>query len=1820
MDKFLKFLTADWRNLIIAGLAALVVALAGVLAADKLPGWLGAGKAKPVGEPVSVLDVVLDRQQLRFVDVLFDRPLGEGRVGEVLGRDPATVNPPLGGAWRWQGANILRFGPTDRLAMATEYQIALIPERILKPGQVFLSKVDFTLRTDQFQVERIDISEEAVLEGKHQVIIRGNARFNYPVNPDVLTTKMRLIDPVRGEQDPVPLELETPYRSQVVGFRSKPIEKRKEARELKLVILSDLRPEGGNVPLAADWVQTIPLGSTEKLEIRGVSPLPGEQESTVRLRFSSPVRPEVAEKYVKVAPEVKYRLSAEGTELILTGGFRPGEQYEVAVAQGLPASDEAILSQEYKTQFQMPDLQPTVVFQSPGMFLSASGYRTVALKSVNVPEVQLTIDRVYRNNLFFLFDQYGYAYEEDSYYNSTLSHALGDRLVDKTLTLGGARNQSVITPLSLDSYFREEKPGLYRIGLSRSESAPGTARWLLLTDLGIVAKQGKDEFLVWASSFADLTPVEGAEVRLISNQNQTLATGQTDAEGIWRVHGLSQMQKQQPYMVTVERGNDFSFLLFNQAAIDTAGFDVGGAEVSKAGYSAYLYGERDIYRPGETAKGIAVVRDRSLQPPPAMPLLLRHKDPEGRDRGTTKVDMDERGIASFTHVIPSYARTGHHLLELLAGEEVIGQYRFQVEEFVPDRIKVEIATKTEAVRLGEAIAYDVTSAYLFGPPAAGLAVESRVRLVSSTFTPKGYDQFVFHNSERKFDDQEILSDQGALDAQGKRTFTVAVPTGLRVPSSLQAIVTARVQEQGGRGVAALQRLQVHPYPYYLGLRRLGEGYTEPRQQVTFEYAAVSPDGTEAKAGKLRADFFRDRWHTVLRRTDAGNYRYDSTREPTLLDSQVLAEGASRGQLTFTPQEFGEYRVVLTDPDTGASTQIEFFASGWGYSPWAIKNPGRLELQLDKTEYQPGEAATVQVRAPFAGKLLVTVEREGIFHTQMHLLSGNTATIAVPILAEYRPNAYVTATLVRSAKDLEPGTAGRAFGAVPLNVDQTSNRLKVSITGPEEIRPHSQLTVQVVATEGAAVTVAVVDEGILQLIAQPTPDPFAHFYQKLALGVRAFDIFSLLLPEVKIEGKSPTGGDADMKDLAQFVRTEGIRRVEPVAFWSGVVTADATGQATVTFDIPEFQGALRLMAVAHQGKQFGSTSHMTRVRDPLVLLPTFPRFLSFQETVQIPVTIRNDTGKEGTFAVALTAEGPITIEGDATQTATVAHATEQTLYFILKSGDALGDVRFTLTAEGNGEKTTATTNLSLRADLPARTVEQAGSLTQETTVLTQEGLETFRPETLRRELRISPLPLVQFSGQLRYLLHYPYGCLEQTTSSAFPLIYFSDLAKELDPRLFAKSDPAVFVQEGIRRLATMQLHDGGFAMWPDADTLHPWGSVYASHFLVEARRAGHHVENFLYDRALEFLVREAKPALSKVEGSKPEYGWEELQRVVYTLYVLARAGKADLGTMDIIREHQSKDLKAESRALLAAAYAATGNLQVLEEMTRRVEDAEQMTRQSGGNFNSTIRNRALLLLAFLDAAPNDPRVPKLVQRLARDAQTNSWWTTQESAFALIALGQFFQQQAQKGPYSGTVFVGDKEIGIFTNKTITFSDIPGTEPIRVQMASGYEPGAAFYALHSRGVPTDTRFVPEQAGLEIKRSYLTRTGNPLDLANVMQGDLIVLRTQIRSLSGNLENVVIQNLLPSGVEVENPRLKSAETLPWVTDANLEPAHLDLRDDRVLSFVDLPPNEWRTSYALLRAVTPGTFRLPPIQAEAMYDPAIRTTGDRGMIEVKVRK
>jgi uncharacterized protein YfaS (alpha-2-macroglobulin family) len=1813
---------SDPRNLAIAALAIVALVLGALLVRDRVP--VGTPEP-PVAdlEAGSLLDVVLDRNRMRTIDLIFDRPLGEKRVGEVLAPEPIEISPRTGGSWRWHGANVLRFTATRRLVAATEYSLDLDPERLLRAGQRFEGDARISVVTDRFQVDRVDVQEDSVSEGAGQVELSGTLRFNYPVAPEELGPRLELVDPDApdaGDSEPIALRLESPYQGTDIAFRAGPLAKGREERTLLLRVAADLTAADGNVPLGSDFTHEIALGSRERLVVRGYEARSGEESSTVELRFSSPVDPEIARSRLTLEPALEVRARAEGNRVLLSGAFELGRRYALRLPAGLPARDGSELQEDYAARLTLPDLPASVDFESSGMYLAARGAKRVAVESVNVREIHLTLERVYRNNVLYLFELQRHFMWNDRAGRRRIQRAYGDRVLEKRMVVGGERNRRTRTALDVEALLAESEdpePGLYRLVVAQPDRRwESRQRWILVTELGIVAKHSRDDLLVWVSQFSDLAPVAWARVRLLSDQNQVLAEGRTDPRGLLHLRGLSQrLGEERPAMLTVQRGDDWSFLPFEGTRIETAGLDVAGATPA-AGYDGYLYGERDLYRPGETARGVAVLRDAALGTPPPMPAVLRHRDPRGDLRGETRLEIGEGGVAEWEVPFPEYALTGKHQFELRVGDAVVGRHALQVEEFVPDRIEVEIepeARDGSAPGPGDALAYAVRGAYLFGAPGADLAVETHVRLEKAPFVPPGRADFTFGNPRRKLEATELFRAEERLDADGLRRFELRVPENLRPPAALVARIQAHVRERGGRGVAAREQLAVHAYRQYVGLRRTREGYAEPGRPESFEYVVVTPEGVEAEPGRLEIQLYRDRYHSVLRRTPSGAWRYESKSAPELLSERAVDGGGARGSFEFTPEEYGSHRVVITDSASGASTELRFHASGWGFAPWALEDPGLVELELEREDHVPGGTARVQVRTPFPGRLLLTVERDHVLHQEIHTLEGNTATLTLPVRDDWRPNVFVTATLVRSAAEIEPGSAGRAFGAVPLEVDRARHRLVLDLEAPERVRSESPLELAVKTRPGARVTLAAVDEGILQLAAQQTPDPFAHFYRRRALTVAAHDSFGLLFPEEGTLGAAAAGGGALQARMQQFVRTAGIRRVTPVAFWSGVVVADDAGFARARFAVPAFQGALRVMAVAQRGADFGSSELRVHVRDPLILTPTPPRFLSLEEEAQLPVTLRNETGTVNEFTVALATEGPVDPVGETTRRLSLDAGEERTLYFAVSTGDREGEVGLAFTAEGGGESARSRVALGIRAHLPARARSLVGSAAQRQVALDDDPLTVgLREQGRRRSLRISPLPLLQLHGQLAALLRYPYGCLEQTTSRAFPLVYIGALARELEPELFEEHDPDALVAAALARVAGMQRSDGGFSLWPGGQTTQRWASIYATHFLVEARRAGHQVPEWVLDPALDFLATEVRSVRGSERGG--------LERAVYALYVLARAERGDAAGMDFLREKRLRQLPRSARSMLAAAYAAHGRSDVIAELVSGLDASEEVRRETGGNFRSTTRDRALLLLSLLDARPDDALVPELAARLARDAELQTW-STQETAWALLALGQLGHRQSQRAPYAGELRVGGESLGRFGPETAVFDPLP-EGAVELLLDEGYGPGAAFYALEVRGTPTDEGFRAESHGIELARELRNRDGGPLPPEGPAQGDLIQLRIRLRSESGRLENLVVQQLLPSGLEIENPRLASSEELSGKADKtpSLPLDHLDVRDDRLLLFSSLPDTKRRSYTALLRAVVPGRFRLPPIQAEAMYDPALRATGERGELAVRVRE
>ncbi len=1772
---------------------------------------------------VFVQAIQIEPEFRRYLLLSFDRPIGQDKVGKAPEKNPGSFSPEIDGSWSWISPFVLRFDAQKPFEAKSNYYFYLDTPNLDTGSYGFGGDTGFTLRGEPFVVTNFMLQEEPAPRDDQKVLITGKIEFSYPVNPKDFARFFTLTETNKDQKQPVAVDILTGYRTRIMEFRSGPLSKDKDPRQIVATVAAGLGTPKSSLKLDNGTTAELTLVYDPNLKVKGISVVSGNQNPSLKISFSTPVRPDAAPGYVEVSPQVPFSVAGSGSDLLLTGDFKPGQDYDISVKQGLIAADGAVLPQLFKDTLHTPDLEGRVSFEKPGIFLTRGGYQSIALSSVNLPKAELYVDRIYINNLFMLLQDYNEStLLSQREYKGDVRQFLGDRIIKKKLDLSAPRNEIRQVRLDLGKIIPQDEHGFFRVMVAEQGEWEAAQRWVLLTDIGLVAKKGRDDLLVWANSFKNLNALENVRIRIISTQNQLVAEGRTDAQGLWRAKGLAKkFEKDQPYLILAESDTDFSFLLYDGFRIDTTGQDVGGRPMPKSGYTAYLYGERDIYRPGETVKGVAVVRDLALHAPQPMPFTLRLQDPRGKKLQELTLKSDAEGLAEFSFAMPEYALTGGYKAELVLAGEILGSYEFKLEEFLPDRIKVEIAADTQDAAPGQELGFTVSSNYLFGPPSAGMNVEASVRLEAAPFAPAGYEGYTFGDPDRKFDDQEIFTSgsEQMLDDNGRHSFSTQIPNGLKPPAALLAVVSARVRERGGRGVNARQRIPAHAYQRYPGLKKLSDCGVEPGQKLELDYVVLSPQAKPAPGKRLQADFFKDRWQTVLRLTPSGGYRYESIRDSYLLSSQELPSGQERGTFSIVPPTYGGYRVVLRDPDSGAASQVSFYAYGGGYSPWALENPATIELVPDKDEYQDGEEAVFQVRAPFSGKLLVTVEGQDVLDTQVVQMDGNTATVRVPVHKEYAPNVYCSAVLIRTAAGMETGETARASGWCPFNVARQVNHPAVRISAPQEVRPETRLELAVQTEPDAVVTIAAVDEGILQLIAQETPDPFSYFYAKRALGVDSYDIFSLLLPELPpVHEKSPAGGGKYDK-LGQFVRTEGIRRVKPVSYWSGPLKTDGSGRVSYSVELPEFNGALRIMAVCLSGGKFGSAHAMTRIKAPLIITPTFPRSLAMGDKALIPVTLRNESKATGDFLLSLDVTGPATAPEPQTSLA-VEKGREETVYFSLNVGDKQGKLDCTLRAAGNDETARASVELGVRSAYPPQNYLRSGSLENASLTFPEDDAAGLRPETVVRSLRIGRLPLVRFSGGLKYLLEYPYGCVEQTVSRAFPLLYFGDLAKVLAPEVFDTLEPAGMVQNSITRVLAMQTPSGGFGMWPGATSPQYWASVYATHFLYEAGKAGYQVPKSALTAARRFLA-------SMARGQK-NYTYDTLDRTAYALYVLALTGHADQGMMGYLLKNHLQSMRKEAAYMLAGAYAIKGETALADKIMHRNYPTYKGGRQSGENFSSPIRNLALQLLLRLDVAPDDRDNPEMVKELVRMLDADPYCSTQENAFSFLALGKYFRNQKNKGPYSGKIYAGDTFLAdCSSEKVLTLDKITASGPIRIVMDKGYAPGAAYYSLTTRGIPTATDYTPRTQGLEIRRTYLDRSGKELPLDAVKQGDLIVLETKVRSLKNKVKNVVVQNLLPSGLEVENPRLESTERLPWIGKVGDKPAYQDLRDDRVLLFVTLPGKSkkdpehgpWQTYYSLLRAVTPGTFTLPPSQVEAMYAPELTASTPAGELKVNVQ-
>ncbi len=1179
--------------------------------------------------------------------------------------------------------------------------------------------------------------------------------------------------------------------------------------------------------------------------------------------------------------------------------------------------------------------------------------------------------------------------------------------------------------------------------------------------------------------------------------------------------------------------------------------------------------------------------------------------------------------------------------------------------------------------------------YLFGLPASGLSTDLAAIATPVSFEHAAWKQWTFGDSARlstkpSVSHRKLDLEAITLDAKGHGTAEVefdkviegqsAAPTkhvkhavhrqispASKAPDSdadadnntwlgpWRLLVSASVHEIGGRAVTTTDEIIVDRIPRYLGLRRASRVIT-PGTTTPLELALVTPSGgVVEEEATVNVEVFRENWNNSLVFRD-GRYRWDSTR---VLDSVAKATPVAmvkgRGIWRFTPPQEGNYLICARDPETGFCSTIELLAaSGAWEESISREHPEQLELLVTRssvtpatrpstrpaevpqlaTPLHPGEKATVVVRSPFAGTLLLSIETDDVIMTQVLEMKASQVSVPIEITDACRPNAYICATVVRKVDANGPWRTHRAFGVRRLPVDCSDRRLAVEVKTPKEIRPIDTLPVGVRVTDASgkpvansAVTVTAVDEGILQLTGYETPSPFAFFTAPRALRVQTGDIYDRLMPEVtKPAGQQAVGGDGG--DELSALSPVTARRVRPVAMVSAILHTNADGIATTDFRLPEFLGKVHVSAVAHHARGVGSGESDVLDRTPIIVQSSWPRFCAPGDRFKVPVTIINNLTEPSKIDLAiLCLEGdasPLSFTGNApgkltTATKTLEPGTREIVWVEMLASAAIGVVHLDLTATAHGESYHEVVEIPVRPASPA-------IVNSDTKAIVPGEPATFRlpnamlPGTERLKIMIAPKPSLELPRALESLSEYPYGCCEQTISKCLPLLYARDIREQLGDSVFDPASTTMAMQHGIFRVLSMQTASGGLAMWPGGSSEWPWGSVYGLHFFVEARTAGYAVPESAMDRLAAYV----RGLLASLDDDG-----DRLELNAYACYALALAGKPERDAMRRLDELLKKpaangsESATQARFHLAGAWLAAGRGSAAEQLLPPIPPLPRKDRQLEGNLGSPARDIAVALNTFLQVRPDHPAIPKLAEQLAAMGRNGQWYSTQDTAFAAMALGRYLRQSKNEQPYTtADLLVGGQSVAhVDGSQTLRWS-APATRPVGEQPLEIRLTGPATARGYVTWVQSGTPSSPvadSDKGMEIRRAYLMRDRRPLDMDRVRSGDIVLVELTIRTPIA-LPHIVIADLLPAGLEIENPRLETTEktdaTQPDKSTAapGFENPRLDIRDDRMI-LVDQMKQAGEARYTYVaRAVTAGTFTVPPVHAECMYDSGRQST------------
>ena len=1792
------------------------------------------------------------------------------------------MKPAAAGEWRWLDDNTLRFTPQKDWPAGQQYTLSF-DKSIFAPG-VTLDESSYGFSTQAMDVDLRDLRfyQDPTSAKVHEVV--ATLSFNYAVDPaslekhvslgmrpsgatiDILPTSYKFklaYDKLKREayvtSDPITLPDEENYMTLTVGTGVKDAggNSASSGEISKQVLIPDVRSFFRVGSLEASIVdddkdtpyQTLVLNFTDGVKAEDLAKAVHAYLLPARSRSWEPreITPDV---FTKSQP---LKLEAVPTENDYSNlqSFRfdapEGREVYVRIDAGLMSHGEYVMAHFYDAVVQAPEYPKQAAIQSPGAVLSLSGSRRLSLVTRGVPAVRVQIGQLLPGDIAHLVSQTGGNFS-DPYFNNAYNFGENDITSRNTriITLDSkSPREAVYASLDMSAYLPhdQESRGMFFVTVEgwdpdAKHAIPGVRdhRFILVTDMALVVKNDADaSHDVFVQSIGGGGPVEGAQVELLGRNGEPALSGVTDAGGHLHLPATNNLRNEkQPTVYLVHRGSDYSFMPFDRSdrQINLSNFDIGGEyndplDAADA-LHAYVFSDRGIYRPGDTAHLGFIVKRRDWGQVTGAPVLLEITNPGDMRVSTKKVALPADGFVTLDYTPDASAPTGgYHANVYLLGEKdkdgdqqrhLLGSVDFKVEEFQPDSLRIHsqlAGAPSQGWMLMGKVQADVHLENLFGTAAQQRRVTAAYTLVPTAFHFEAYPDYVFDDPflDPESTPRSVSESLGSAqtDDKGDASFQMDLGQYTRGMYRL-SFTTQGFEAAGGRSVGASNSVLTSPLSYLVGHKADGAlDWLDKDSERNLQLLAVDPSLKAVALKDLTLKLSEERYVSTLVQQRDGTYRYQSVRKVSLLKSipyALPAKGADYRLPTDTP---GDFIVEIDDQDKDRLVMLRYTVAGGRNAAAALEKNAELKLDLKGHDFKAGDDIEMQITAPYTGAGIISIERDKVYSFKWFKTDSTVSVQHIRVPEGLEGNAYVNVSFVRSMDSKEIFTSPLSYAVMPFSVDHGSRTIGIKLDVPQKIEPGKPLTVDYDASRPGHIVLFAVDEGILQVAHYQTPSPLQDFFKKRALQVATLQTADQILPEYELLRQlAGVGGDEDAKRALGRNLNPFRRKTEaPVAYWSGILSTDG-GAGHYTFNIPDyFNGDVRVMAVAVSDGAIGSADTHTLVRGPFVITPNVLTSVAPGDEFDVGVEVSNNLeGAQATDQLSLQVEpsAELTLVGPATQKLKIAAGGEGKASFHFKANGKLGAASIGFMAAGGGREAHLTSTLSVRPTVPYFT-----DVTLDAAPTGSAKLDLRRrlyQEFSKQQAEASSSPLILVRGLEDYLEGYPNGCSEQIVSKVFPFLGFAgDPVYQANLKELPKDYDAL-----IDKLRARQQSDGGFGYWPGDTRSAEFTSLYVLHFLTDAKEQGYPVPADMLDSGMSYMQ-------SLAQRDSESLSWARVQ--AYDLYLMTRNGTVTTNYLTHLQEYLQKAYPKQWRGDLTAVYMAAAYRMLKQDgLANELVRSFQKETDAGAYYSwydtALDRNAQYLYLLAKHFPERLKGVPDEVIGSVLMPIISGDYNTLSSSYSIIALGAYGKSMAamQQGHIDiGVRNAAGKVTGLASVDGARAEAVLPLDAVQLQLTSR---GIAklFYTVTQAGFDTQPPAKAESEGIEVTREYQDADGKVVTEAPL--GAELTVHLKVRTTSSaDVDNVAVLDLLPGGFEVQRDSLRGPAATPAADgegdgdeggDAGTgagqwNPDYADIREDRVVFYGSFGPQAREIVYKV-KLTSPGKFMVPAIYAGAMYD------------------